>query len=474
MRLKKEEGMEDLEHIKTVIDEFIKPEPNIISMAVIEGEKDIVFSTNNWDISNDIQKIIKFWNEVEKEEKFIEERIEHLSKELKDLRSKERVGTKEISEEIMNLYKVITKYYNQKITYPTRILVSRETFIILQWTTNKLIAVSLNRSGGLVGFKDEERRIIYKVADEGSLPLGLMEASKELQERSLKEPYKKPSAALGKQLKWTTPRILLDDTSNLQELGLLKFGLSIEEAKVYLSLLRKGKEGDKVGSLNEEIDIKRTTIYRIIDRLIEKEWVVKLSGMSKGAQIYISRPLNSILDERIQEKDEELKILKSFRFIMGEELENGWIDMSGVDKDLQSFKRNVFGFKTLGVTGVEKDCGLLIFEYGSVVENNIIVQAGLQLSCEKLKMGLQIDEDIEEFKTPDLEDVKFDFTNIQDYLGAIMYLKFKEGSETANNVGRDWIIAAKQVAIPIGNRIFIVWGSEVKFPILLEIILKLK
>ena len=474
MRLKKEEGMEDLEQIKTVIDELIKPEPNIISMAVIEGEKDIVYSMKNWDISNDIQKIIKFWNEVEKEEKFIEERIEHLSKELKDLKSKDIVGTKGISEEIMNLYKVLTKYYNQKITHPTRIIVSSETFIILQWTTNKLIAVSLNKNGGLVGFKDEERRIIYKIADEGSLPLGLIEASKELQERSLKEPYKKPNAFLGKQPKWTTPRILLDDTSNLQELGLLKFGLSIEEAKVYLSLLKKGKEGEKVGSLNEELDIKRTTIYRIIDRLIEKEWVVKLPGMSKGAQIYISRPLNSIFDERIQEKDEELKILKSFRFIMGEELENGWIDMSGVDKDLQSFKRNVFGFKTLGVTGVEKDCGLLIFEYGSVVENDIIVQAALQLSCEKLKMGLQIDEDIEEFINPDLEDVKFDFTNIHDYLGAIMYLKFKDGTETANNVGRDWIIATKQVAIPIKEKVYVIWGSEEKFPILLEIVLKLK
>ncbi|MHA1932879.1 MAG: helix-turn-helix domain-containing protein, partial [Promethearchaeota archaeon] len=318
--------------------------------------------------------------------------------------------------------------------------------------------------------------VICKLDVEGSLFLGLKEASRELRERSSKGPYMDPHTSLGKveKLKWATPRILLDDTNNLQELGLLKFGLSIEEAKVYLSLLRKGKEGDKVGSLNEEIDIKRTTIYRIIDRLIDKEWVVKLPGMSKGAQIYISRPLNNILDERIQQKEEELKILKSFRFIMGEELENGWIDMSGVNKDLQSYKRNVFGFKTLGVTGVEKDCGLLIFEYGSVVENDIVVQAALQLSCEKLKMGLQIDEDIEEFANPDLEEVKFEFTEIRDYLGTMMYLKFKEGSETSNNVGTDWIIATKQVAIPIKEKVYVIWGSEEKFPILLNIILKLK
>ena len=148
MRLKKEEGMENIEQIKTVIDDFIKPEPKIISMAVIEGEKDIVFSTDNWDISNDIQKIIKFWNEVEKEENFIEDRIQNLSKELQVLKSNDRMGTKEISEEIMNLYKVLTKYYNQKITHPTRIIVSTETFIVLQWTTNKLVAVSLSKHGG--------------------------------------------------------------------------------------------------------------------------------------------------------------------------------------------------------------------------------------------------------------------------------------------------------------------------------------
>jgi predicted transcriptional regulator len=284
-----------------------------------------------------------------------------------------------------------------------------------------------------------------------------------------------PDTSLGKveQFKWVTLRILLDDTNNLQELGLLKFGLSIEEAKVYLALLTKGKEGDKVGNLNEELDIKRTTIYRIIDRLIDKEWIIKLPAMTKGAQIYIARPLNSLLDERIQEKEEELKILKSFRFIMGEKLENGWIDVSEVDKDLQSYKKTAFIFKTLGITGVEKDCGLLVFEYRSVIENAIIIRVALNLSCEKLKLRTQIDEEIEEYTNPDLEDIKFVDTIIQDYLGAIMYLKFKEGSETANNVGTNWIVAAKLVAIPIEKKINVIWGSEEKFPALMNIMLNL-
>ena len=166
-----------------------------------------------------------------------------------------------------------------------------------------------------------------------------------------------------------------------------------------------------------------------------------------------------------------MKILKSFRFIMGESLENGWINVSGDKKELKKSKD--YGFKTLGVTGVEKDCGLIIFEYNTAVDNDILVQSALQLSCEKLKINLQIDEDIEEFINPDLEEVKFDDTEIQDYLGAIMYVKFKRESETAHNLGTDWIIAAKQVAIPVEDKIYVIWGSEEKFQVLLEIILML-
>lgn len=412
-----------MEKIRTALYKFIKPEPKIISIAVIEAENNIVYSTDNWDISKDIEELNLIWDGLRYE----------------------------------------------------RITISGIEYIILQCTQEILIATNLKKAGSLVGFKDEERKIICKIDQDGSLHLGLMEVLRELRERSSKEPYMAPDAALGKveQLKWATPRILLDDTNNLQELGLLKFGLSIEEAKVYLALLTKGKEGDKVGNLNEELDIKRTTIYRIIDRLIDKEWIIKLPAMMKGAQIYIARPLNSLLDERIQQREEELKILKSFRFIMGEKLENGWIDVSEVDKDLQKYKKTAFIFKTLGITGAEKDCGLLVFEYRSVIENDIIIRAALQLSCEKLKLRTQIDEEIEEYTNPDLEDIKFVDTIIQDYLGAIMYLKFKEGSETANNVGTNWIVAAKLVAIHIEKKINVIWGSEEKFPVLMNIMLNL-
>ncbi|MBA7540673.1 hypothetical protein ES705_32972 [subsurface metagenome] len=53
-----------------------------------------------------------------------------------------------------------------------------------------------------------------------------------------------------------------------------------------------------------------------------------------------------------------------------------------------------------------------------------------------------------------------------------MYFKYKEGTETGNNVGTDWIFLACHVAMLIENKVYVVWGSEENFPVLLKIILK--
>ena len=155
--------------------------------------------------------------------------------------------------------------------------------------------------------------------------------------------------------------------------------------------------------------------------------------------------------------------------MLGETLENGWINIYRDISELKEYETKVLDYKTLRITGAEKDCGVLIFEYNAKVDSEFRVQWALQLSCEKLKINLQIDEDIEEFINPDLEDVDIKYTEIKDYLGAIMHVKFKEGSETANNIGSDWIVAAKQVAIPYEKKIFIMWSSEEKFSALISI-----
>ncbi len=74
---------------------------------------------------------------------------------------------------------------------------------------------------------------------------------------------------------------------------------------------------------------------------------------------------------------------------------------------------------------------------------------------------------------PDLEDMKIEYTKIQEYSSVNAYLKFKEGSKTAKDLGNGWVIAIKQVAIPIKTNIFVIWASEEKFQILLDLILNI-
>ena len=412
-----------MEKIINALDTMIKSESKTISTAIIKGEREIEYSTENWDIRDDIDEINSVW----------------------------------------------------KSKKPTNLTISGIKYKIIQCTHERLVGIDSNKKGGILGFKDEERKIICKIAPDGMMVLGMMEASRTLSDLSSKKPYMDLDTRLGKveELKWATPRILLDDTNNLQELGLLKFGLSIEEAKVYLCILKKGKEGAKVGQLDEDLSIKRTTIYRIIDRLISKGWILKLPLMPRSAQDFIARPLNDIFDERIQQKEEELKILKSFRYIMGETLENGWIDISEIKKDFQLYSEKSFDYKSLGITGEEKDCGLIIFEYNKNVKEEVIIRAALQLSSEKMREPIQPDLDLKEFTIPDLEEIRIEDTKIQDYLGMTMYFKFKDGTETGNNVGTDWIVASRHVAVVIDDKIYVVWGSEEQFPILLSIILKL-
>lgn len=412
-----------MEKIINALDTLIKSESKTISTAIIKGEREIEYSTENWDIRDDIDEINSMW----------------------------------------------------KSKKPTNLTISGIKYKIIQCTHERLVGIDSNKKGGILGFKDEERKIICKIAPDGMMVLGMMEASRTLSDLSSKKPYMDLDTRLGKveELKWATPRILLDDTNNLQELGLLKFGLSIEEAKVYICILKKGKEGAKVGQLDEDLSIKRTTIYRIIDRLISKGWILKLPLMPRSAQDFIARPLNDIFDERIQQKEEELKILKSFRYIMGETLENGWIDISEIKKDFQLYSEKSFDYKSLGITGEEKDCGLIIFEYNKNVKEEVIIRAALQLSSEKMREPIQPDLDLKEFTIPDLEEIRIEDTKIQDYLGMTMYFKFKDGTETGNNVGTDWIVASIHVAVVIDDKIYVVWGSEEQFPILLSIILRL-
>jgi predicted transcriptional regulator len=425
-----------MEKSKSKINRFLSKNLDIIASVIIEGEKNIVYSTKNWDISEDLEHIISVWGDSERRHLYLD-------------------GNK---------------------------------YVILQNSIDRIIAVSFLKIKGklvshesIIGFRDSDRIVLSKIPKDNQLLLAVPETVNILRELSSKEPYMGQEATLGnlEELKWATPKVLPNDSLNLQNLGLLRFGLNESEAEVYLTFLKKGEGGDTIGNINKELlHLKRTHIYRIIERLERNGWVSQIIESGQRAQKYRAISLEHIIDDFIKQRERELTILKSFRFILGEKLENGWIDVSELEHDLQSMYSKDYDFNNLGVTGVEKDCGLLIFEYESPVDNHIVIRAALQLSFEKIRAKLFIYEDIDDdikrgYKNPDLEEIKIVDKKILDYYGSEIYIRFKKGTEITNNVGEDWFIAVKQVAVPIENKIYIVWGSEEKFTILLNMILKL-
>jgi hypothetical protein len=122
--------------------------------------------------------------------------------------------------------------------------------------------------------------------------------------------------------------------------------------------------------------------------------------------------------------------------------------------------------------GLEKDFGIIIFEYENVIIDEIRIQDKLDLIHGKI--GQELEKLSKANKIPDYEDKKIEYTKFQDNFGAIIYLKFKKGSETTKSLGDDWVSAIKLVAIPVENNIYVIWGSEEKFQIIMDMILNLK
>ncbi len=407
-----------MEKVLPEVKRLFKSESKAISIAIIVGEREIVYSTENWDISNDITVINSIW-------------------------ASKKSGN---------------------------ITISGETYVILQITDEKLIAASPIKEGGIIGFKDDERTIICKITSSDSMKSGLIAASKVLRNLSTKKPYLDSDIPIEKKEEITdlTPKIISETSRVLEKLGFYRVGLSEDDAKVYLTLLRKGERGEKVGNLDKELDLKRTHIYRIIDRLIEKDWVDKLSKTPTGAQFYIARPPKELLDNLIKEKKEEIKILEGLKLLISDDLTNGWKIIS----DLENVQKSQFDLDIHEIIGSEKDFGIMIYEYDRIIKGEENLDK-VKLRIYSKKLETIINERKEIGKLKDLAEVKINEIDIQNYVGSEICIKFKKESRTANSLGDDWIIVAKLVSIPIDNKIYIIWGSEGKFEILMDMFLKI-
>ncbi len=121
----------------TIINNLLSRDPSIIAAAIIKGKNDILYSTDNWDISPDIGKIVSSWS-------------------------------------------------GQNAQF---VMISGVKYSVLQCTSERLVATSLKGEGHIIGAKDEEHKVLIYLEPDGE-PMGAtMDTARVLSDLSAKQAY---------------------------------------------------------------------------------------------------------------------------------------------------------------------------------------------------------------------------------------------------------------------------------------------
>jgi len=270
---------------------------------------------------------------------------------------------------------------------------------------------------------------------------------------------------------------------------ILTFGLLEDEAIVYLSLLKRGSRGEVVGRIKDELEIGRTTIYAIMERLSAKGWVnaEEISENPKRIK-YIAKSPYSVFNEKIEKKEKELKMLEQCSLYIGDNLEQiyqgskkltidtihpgahkylkplvekGWKIKSEVIEYSDSAERLTLDYELKGHKGFPKDCGLIIFNFNRNIESDeTLINEAIRVFKSKTEYEIRND------KIPGFEDVKLKDISFHDYPGLDVFVKLKYKK-------KQWLVG-KEVVLPIGKKIFLLFGNPENFQFLYDTIVHLE
>jgi hypothetical protein len=143
---------------QTAVYNLMQADPHIIAAAVISGTNEIIYSTDNWDISADVGRVISSW--VAQNAQFI--------------------------------------------------MVSGVKYSMLQCEPERLVATSIRGEGSIVAAKDDEHKLIAYLEPDGYAPGAAMDVQRTITSMSSKTPYMDSGAQLGKNIPAaasTTPNI---------------------------------------------------------------------------------------------------------------------------------------------------------------------------------------------------------------------------------------------------------------------------
>jgi len=263
--------------------------------------------------------------------------------------------------------------------------------------------------------------------------------------------------------------------------GLQKLGLSSNEAIVYYYLIQHGKKGTFVKDLKSHAKLERTTIYSILNRLLEMGCVIeaKNTDAPKQAKMFVATSPELYMEKILHEKRNELKQLETLKKSVIDRLETLFLQSQDfsfelVDDYMKPFlnpliekgwkileyvseKSSItYGFEAYDCTLLNpnakfvKDAGFMIFKYDYEVEkdeNTLNYMYGLlkrKGKEEVLNKGIGV-IDLK------LHEVDIDIKGTK-YKGFIPEFKF-EHSE-------GWMKMTEMVMIPQKEKIFSLWAED--------------
>lgn len=129
----------------TVVYNLIQKDPSIIAAAVVQGSDTILYSTDNWDISADVSRVISSWNSL-------------------------------------------TAQF---------IMISGVKYSMLQCTSERMVATSIRGEGHIIGAKDEEHKLLIYLEPDGEAMGATMDIARALSQLSSKKSYLDSGSQLG-------------------------------------------------------------------------------------------------------------------------------------------------------------------------------------------------------------------------------------------------------------------------------------
>ena len=141
--------------------------------------------------------------------------------------------------------------------------------------------------------------------------------------------------------------------------NLSSFGISEEESLVYLAILRRA--GDTALTIARHLKLKRTTVYRILDSLIDKKLVITKLG-NRGSR-FVATPIDQ-LDFLIADREHEIDKLKKTLPGLKQDL-NSLIGSSPENSQVLYY-HGIEGIKQITYNSLKAKGELLTYELGTM------------------------------------------------------------------------------------------------------------